>query len=179
MRIEAREMWPPELTLALRNRRLDTAIGRGLPHDPGIARQVLRREQLVALVAAAHPLAGHPAARLGDFRGATFRFFPRHLSPGYYDTIRAILDSSGEAFEIAENPTPGLRHLSLLDGRGFTLVPATVGTNPPGGAVTIPLADNLPPVDLELLWRNDAVSAAIGTIVSTAQALAASRGWTS
>jgi DNA-binding transcriptional LysR family regulator len=192
--IETREMWPPELIAALRSRRLDAAIGRGLPPDPGIARLRLRRERLVALVAAAHPLAGQPAVRLSDFRGATFRFFPRPRSPGYYDTIRAILDGSGEAFEIAENPTPGLRHLSLLDGHGFTLVPETVGTNPPGGTVVIPLADSLPLVELELLWRDDAPAPdatqpdatrpeapapAVSAMLSAARALAASRGWTS
>lgn len=129
-------MWPPELIGALRNRSLDAGVGRGLPHDPGIARLVLRREQLVALVAAAHPLAGRAAARLSDLRGATFRFFPRRLSPGCYDTIRAIPDGSGETFEIFENPTPGLRHLSLLDSCGFTLVPATVGTHPRGSVAS-------------------------------------------
>jgi DNA-binding transcriptional LysR family regulator len=176
--IEASEMWPPEMTMALRDHRLDAGIGRGLPRDPAMASQVLRREPLVALVAATHPLAGRPVARLSDFRGATFRFFPRHLSSGYYDTILAILDGSGETFDILENPTPGLRHLSLLDGRGFTLVPATVGTHPPGGTVTIPLADNLPPVDLELQWRKDTTSPAIHAVATTARTLAASLAWT-
>jgi DNA-binding transcriptional LysR family regulator len=95
-----------------------------------------------------------------------------------YDTVPALLDACHHQHPGLKTD-PGLRHLSLLDGRGFTLVPATVGTNPPGGAVIIPLADNLPSVELELLWRNDADSPAIGTILSTAQALAASRGWTS
>jgi DNA-binding transcriptional LysR family regulator len=176
--IESTEIWAADLELALRDGRVDAAVGSCLPRHSGLSRRVLRRERLVALVARTHRLAGRPSAGLADFRGSTFTFFPRHLAPGYYDAIRAVLDSSGEEYEVFENPVAGLRHLSLLDNDGFTLVPRTVGQHPPDGTVSIPLdGDDVPTVDLELLWRRGNAAPVVQAFAALASELAVSRGW--
>nr|BFE84562.1 hypothetical protein GCM10020093_071630 [Planobispora longispora] len=55
--VRAREAWSGELDAGLRAGRFDLVLGRMIPRRPGLARQTVRREPLVAVVGTAHPLA--------------------------------------------------------------------------------------------------------------------------
>lgn len=56
----------------------------------------------------------------------------------------------GGRFEIWENPVPGLRHLSISDGTGYTLLPESVRLP---GVVAIPVVNDVPTIDVEILWK--------------------------
>lgn len=164
--VETQEVWADELVDGLLSGRFDAGIARCISDHPGITREVVRRERLVAVVGPTHRLAGRSSVQLTDFAGDSFRFFPRRLDPGYYDVIVGALNGR---FEIWPNPVPGLRHLSIRDGTGFTLLPESVRLP---GVVPIPVVDDLPSVDVEILWTR--ATAAVEALRATARAAAPS-----
>ena len=175
--VEATEDWTRGLENGLADNLYDLVLARGIAARDGLERVAVRREPFVALVASDHPLAGCGQVALSDFRGERFTFFARELSPTYHDFVLAALTSTGETFEVWENPVPGMRHLSLREEGGFTLAPRSVAEHMPAGAVGVALTDPLPTIDLELVWRTDAVSVAAKTFVDTALATATAESW--
>jgi DNA-binding transcriptional LysR family regulator len=172
VRVDVREAWSAELDLALREGRVDVVLARGVPERDVYARETLRGEPLVAVLGERHPLAGMDAIRLRDLRGRTFCFFPRHVAPDSYDAVLAALRHTGEAFAVWENPVPQTRHDRLRAGEDFTVVPRSLGARPPSGTVSRPILDDLPTVDLELVWRPAALSPAAGALIAVARRLA-------
>lgn len=175
--VHGRELWDVELIAALEDGHIDVAIGRGLPHPPGLDRVVLRREQPAVAVRFDNPLADRDSVALRDLRGETFRIFPRDLAPGYYDFTVAAVHSTGETFEIWHNPHPGLRDFPVRDLGGFTLVPPSIGERLPSGVTTIPLTDPLPPIELEALWRPASAPPQAELLLQTARRVAENLGW--
>ena len=174
--LETRETWDAELEAALRDGALDVGLGRHLPVPPRFATQTLRRERFAVVVGDEHPLAQRATVALRDLRGETFQLFDRRLAPDYHDALLAALHSTGETFEVWENPIPGLRNLNLHSG-GFMLLPRSIGAQLPGRVACVPISDDLPPVELTLVWRPQTAPPAVGVLVETARRLALSQGW--
>jgi DNA-binding transcriptional LysR family regulator len=171
VRVDVREAWSAELDLALREERVDVALARGVPEREMYARATLRSEPLMVVVGERHPLAVRDAVRLRDLRGRTFCFFPRHVAPDSYDAVLGALGHTGEGFEMWENPVPQARHDRLRAGEDFTVVPRSLGGQPPAGTVSLPILDDLPAIDLELVWRRDSLSPSAGALVALARRL--------
>ncbi|KUJ64515.1 hypothetical protein ACZ90_58225 [Streptomyces albus subsp. albus] len=163
IRVETREMWAAELLPALDRGDLDAALARGIPDRPDLAREPLVREHLVAVVSSEHRLAGRGAVHLGELRGDRVRVIRRDVSPHYHDTLVAALHSTGERFEVVEEPVPGFRR-PTLDERTFTVVPHVLGGHLPSGTVRLELRDPLPAVDLELVWRDPGAEPGTGPV---------------
>ncbi|WP_308402146.1 LysR substrate-binding domain-containing protein [Streptomyces sp. RKAG293] len=177
IQVDAREAWTPDLELALRDRRLDLALSYGMVQRDGLLRAVLRREPLVAIVDAGHRLAAVPAISLGDLHGETFCFFARHLAPGYYDQVVEALGAAEADFPLWEHPLPGLRRTPLRGREGFTLVPRSVAPHLPGHLVSVPLHEDLPPIDLDIFWRPDDLCPAGLLLLQTVLATASAQSW--
>jgi DNA-binding transcriptional LysR family regulator len=177
IQVEPHEAWDGELADGLRQGRLDVLLGRYLPRPSGCEAQDVRREPYAVVLSAAHPLADEDEIALRDLRGEVFRFFPRRYGPVYYDAVIASLASTGETFDIWENPTPGMRNLGLRDtGEGFTLLPRSVGELLGPDVRCLPLSDRLPEIALEALWMPNPAPA-VATFLRTADALARAEGW--
>ena len=113
----------------------------------------LRRDALCVAVGAGHRFADRTSIALSDLNGERMHFFPRHLAPRYHDAILAAVHMADARVEVWDNPLPGLRAASSnLNQGGFMLLPTPVPTRLPGVAV-LPVRDDLPLIDLELLWR--------------------------
>ncbi len=178
IRCEVREDRDVDLAAALGEGRLDAVLGRLPPVPTGCETEVLRREPYIVLVADGHRLAGRGAVRLCELRGETFRFVARRIAPRYFDGVLAALHSTGETFEVWENPVTGLRTYQNLHHGGFMLVPCTVSRHLPGGIVALEVLDDLPRIDVELTWRPEAASPALAALVATAREVACAEGWT-
>jgi len=177
IRVDAREAWDMDLVAAAADGELDVLLGRHLPIPAGFATEVLRREDFVVVVGPRHPLATRKSVALRDLRGQTLRFFPRRYAPLYYDRVLAALTSTGETFEIWENPLPGLRNLNLnLYEDGFMFLPRSVSLQLPGQIVCLPVTDDLPPIELTISWNRHAAPPVIA-LVHTARLLARQEGW--
>jgi hypothetical protein len=124
-----------------------------------------------------HPLAASEAIHLRDLRGHAFCFFPRHVAPDSYDAVLAALTHTGEVFDVWESPIPQARHDRVRTGEGFTVVPRSLRDRPPAGTVSLDILDDLPSVDLELVWRPDALSPSAGALIAVARRLAVGDSW--
>jgi len=117
------------------------------------------------------PSAGHRTAAWRPNRRA------RQLAPRYHDTVLAVLGGTGEAFEVWENPLPGLRNLGVsLSRQGFMLLPASLTGHLPAGVRGLVVGDDLSTIDLALSWTVPA-SAAVRLLVDTAERMARAQGW--
>jgi hypothetical protein len=56
-------------------------------------------------------------------------------------------------------------------------VPRSLRDDPPAGTVSLDLLDDLPSVDLELVWRQDSLSPSAGALIAVARRLAVSDSW--
>ncbi|MEU6788369.1 LysR substrate-binding domain-containing protein [Nonomuraea angiospora] len=178
IQIEAREAWGAELTAAVEEGELDVVLGRHLPVPATWVTAILRTEKYVAVVGSGHRLAGRQRVSLRDLRGETLRFFPRRFAPRYHDEVLAALHSTGETFDVWENPLPGLRNLNLnLSDNGFMLLPRSLGRQLPTGVTCLPLTDDLPPIELRISWERNPSPAATA-LIRTARRLARREGWT-
>ena len=177
VRVEAHEGWDTALSTALVEEKLDVVLGRCLDLPAGAGSRVLRRDRWAVVVGAEHRLAGAGTVKLRELRGETLRFFPRHLAPRYHDTVLAALHSTGEAFEVWENPLPGLRNLGVsLSREGFMLLPDSLTGHLPAGVCGLAISDELPTIDLALSWTVPA-SAAARLLVDTAERMARAESW--
>ncbi|MEV6008804.1 LysR family transcriptional regulator [Streptomyces sp. NPDC051976] len=175
--VDVSEGWSPELDAALLADTCDIALSRDLPQRPEYRSEPLRRERLVAVVADGHPLARQGRAGLREFAGQRFCHPPRRLAPDRYDFMAAALERTGETFTFWENPIHGLGHLDLQDGRSFALVSGSAAGRVPLGTTTVALTDDLPPLDLRMVWKRDNTSPALGLLISTAREVARREGW--
>jgi len=132
---------------------------------------------LVAVVGEGHPLVGRGQAELRDFAGQRFCHPPRRLVPGRYDFMMTALERTGETFEYWESPIHGLGHLDLSDRRSFALVVASVSGQVPVGTATIAITDDLPALELRMVWKRDNIRAILEIFTDTAHALARRNGW--
>ncbi|MGI5150238.1 LysR family transcriptional regulator [Plantactinospora sp. CA-294935] len=179
IRLDAWEAWDVDLSTALHEGELDVVLGRHLPVPTTYQRTRLRPDPYAVVVGAGHRLARRRTVALSDLRGETLLFFPRRLAPHYHDTVLAALRSSGETFDVWENPLPGLRNLNLnLRDQGFMFLPWSLGRQLPNGVACLSTADELPTIDLEIAWRRHP-SPPVRALVDTARQLARRERWTS
>jgi DNA-binding transcriptional LysR family regulator len=175
--VEVRDGWTPELDAALLAGTYDLVLSRDMPRRPEYQRETLRCERLVAVVAEDHPLVRHGRAALREFAGQRFCHPPRRLAPGRYDFMTTVLERTGETFEYWESPIHGLGHLDLSDRRSFALVVASAVGQVPVGTTTVPIIDDLPTLELQMVWKRDNTSAILKILVESARAVARDEGW--
>lgn len=167
VRLDVVELWDTDLGAALVAGEIDIAVGWHLPGGGGaLTSRVLRCDRYVAVVSDAHRFADRKVLSLRDFRGETFRFLPRRYAPHYYDSVLAALRSTGEDFTVWENPMPGLRYYGDRSA-GFHMLPASMARSLPAGLRCVPLDDDLPPVEVRIVWRPGA-GHAVETVVALA-----------
>jgi DNA-binding transcriptional LysR family regulator len=175
--VEVRDGWTPELDAALLAGAYDLVLSRDMPPRPEYQRETLRCERLVAVVSEAHPLVASGRAALRDFAGQRFCHPPRRLAPGRYDFMTTALERTGETFEYWESPIHGLGHLDLSDRRSFALVVGSVVGQVPVGTATVAITDDLPTLELQMVWKRDNTSAIREIFVDTARGVAQQEGW--
>lgn len=179
VRVEAREAWDDELARALLDGELDVLLGRHLPTPPAFRTVLLRRDRYAVVVGHRHRLARRETVSLCELRGETLRFFPRDRAPCYHDAVLAAVHSTGERFDVWENPLPGLRNLHInLRERGFMVLPTSLRDKFTTGVAWLPIRDALPSIDLTLCWQPRQAPHAAGLLVGTARRLARQERWT-
>jgi hypothetical protein len=91
--------------------------------------------------------------------------------------MTTALERTGETFEYRESPIHGLGHLDLSDRRGFALVVGSVVGQVPVGTATVAITDDLPNLELQMVWKRDNPSAIREIFVGTARGVARQEGW--
>ena len=91
--------------------------------------------------------------------------------------MTTALERTGESFEYWESPIHGLGHLDLSDRRSFALVVGSVVGQVPVRTATIAITDDLPTLELQMIWKRDNTSAIREIFVDTARSVAHQEGW--
>ncbi len=136
---------------ALLQRRIDVALFH-VPTiaRPGIRREVILREHLIAVLPDDHPLAGQTEIDLQDLRDETFLLLPSRQETGNRARILYACQQAGFLPKDVRQVDRIHNAVSQVSaGLGVTLCPASVGRFSPPGAVYVPLKDPASELNIE------------------------------
>jgi DNA-binding transcriptional LysR family regulator len=129
--------------------RLPVAVG------SDVAVERIQSEPLVAVLPLRHRLAARARVRVADLAGDTMMMFPRHVAPGYYDTLISTFRSAGFTPRVF-HPASMQTNLALVSaGLGVSLLPASIRNLRRTGVVYRPLAPPVPRVEMAVAYRRD------------------------
>jgi DNA-binding transcriptional LysR family regulator len=166
----AQEMWNARMPAAFASGSIDIALSL----CPEIAAELelapIRKERLVALLPAAHPLTRADAIPLAALAADEFILFPREIAPRLHDAFMAIYRRAG--FE------PRVRNESFHTGwdlgvlaeiPAVAVAPETVAGGLPDGIVAVAISEPTDTLETSVVWRSDDSSSAVAAFVAVAR----------
>jgi DNA-binding transcriptional LysR family regulator len=170
------ELLTPAQVAGLHDHTLDIAFLRPPVRDPGLDVRLLRREPLIAVLPAAHPLASRTSVRLADLQDERFITFPSQHRSVVYEAIMDACQHAGftpaRTLEVTETST---LVVFVAAGLGVALVPAAAQHLRVTGAVYLPLAGTTEEVELAVATRADDESAQVRRVLSRIHQLVGGR----
>lgn len=160
-----REMPPQEQIEALKEGRIDVGFVRAPIDDDSLAYERIKREELMAALPLAHPLAARKRVPLAALANEAFVFFPRSRGPAIFDQLMALCRAAGFVPRIVQE-APQLDVPSLVAaGFGVSIVPASMRNVAQSGCVLRPIV-GAPSADLLLARRADDRSPALAEFLA-------------
>ncbi|MFE6053306.1 LysR family transcriptional regulator [Kitasatospora sp. NPDC056446] len=128
VRLDLREMTSAPQTAALHERAIDVGLLREPPADePDLRFRTVLSEPFVAVLPAAHPLAGRRTVPLDRLAGEPFVLLPRAEGPQLYDRITGLCAEAGFLPRIAQHAVEWQTVCALVGaGLGVSLAPAGI-----------------------------------------------------
>ena len=168
------ELLTPAQEEGLRDGTLDICILRPPVRDPSLRVRVLRREPLIAVLPATHPLAGRDGIRLEDLRHEPFITYPsRHRSVLHDATFDACQRAGFVPQVVQEVRETSTLVVFVAAGLGVALVPEPVRHLTITGAVYRPLEGVPSFVELAVATRGDERSPHVLRILDALRSLLA------
>jgi DNA-binding transcriptional LysR family regulator len=166
------EMLTPDQVSALLEETLDIGFLRPPVREPGLDVHVLRREPLIAVLPASHPLTERATVRLADLSDEPFICYPSHNRSVVYDAVFDACQQAGfvpsAVQEVAETSTM----ISFVAaGLGVALVPASVRHLQITGSQYRPLAGTTLEVKLAVAVRTGDRSPQVAKVLSRTRSL--------
>jgi DNA-binding transcriptional LysR family regulator len=176
LRLHVHQQSTRPLLDAVRAGRLDLAVGlcTRVPEDLAACR--LKDEPVVLVIAATHPLAGRPAAALGELRDETFALDDPAEGPDYNAAVLDLCARSGftpATRQLQTHHDAWERAIAAGDCVGLTTRSSAHATHPGVRVLALEEPATFP---LDLLWRPGA-RPAIERVVAVALATAERHGW--
>ncbi len=166
------EMWNADMHSALRSGTMDVAISLCPELAPEIADEVIRTEQVVAILAAKHRSSKEEVISLRSLAGDEFVLFPRELAPRLHDVMVGVCRHAGfEPTVRSESFHTGWDLLLLADVPVVAIAPRSVAGELPEGVVAVPLSDPTDALETRLLWRDGDRSPIVYAFRSVARAV--------
>jgi len=148
------EMWNARMAHALRSGAIDIAISLCPEIANDVSHEPIRHENIVALVAASHPLASEPAINLAELATDAFLLFPRDLAPRLHDTLISLCRRAGFEPTIHSGSFhTGWDLRTLAQAPTVVLIPESVTRDLPEGIIALPLNETSERLETSLLWR--------------------------
>ncbi|WP_321952350.1 LysR family transcriptional regulator [Paraburkholderia bannensis] len=111
---------------------------------------------------------------LREIAEAPLVVFPRHLAPGFFDTIMDCYGAAGLAPRVGQEAIQMQTIVSLVSaGMGVALVPQSLRHLRRTGVVYRPLAEAVPTIETGLVWRAAEVSPVLAAFIDIVRAHAA------
>jgi DNA-binding transcriptional LysR family regulator len=164
------EVWNSRMAAALRGGTIDVAVALCPEIAGDLTYEPIRREGVVVLLAASHPLAGERTIGLGALEHEELVLFPRELAPRLYDTLVGFCRQAG--FE------PTIRKESFHTGWELDVLaevpvvaptPESVAHVLPAGVVAVPLGDPHARLETSLVWRSGNDSPTLAAFIEVAR----------
>jgi DNA-binding transcriptional LysR family regulator len=166
----AEEMRPQRMKTALRSGTIDVALALFPEIADDFSYQPVRHEPVVAVLASRHPLAGKDSIRLEELADESL-LFPREVAPRLHDFYADLCRSAGfEAKQSAESARTRWV-LGTWDATTTALVPHSVSSDLPQGAIAVPISAPEEVLETLLVWRSDNQSSALAAFVEIASAV--------
>lgn len=164
-----RELGTLDQLEALRHGELDVGLIRlfrtnlrGFEHAP------FAREPYVLALPEGHALAALEAVPLAALDGVPLIFFPRRSQPALHDTILARLRRCGAVPNIVQQAqTKQTTSALVASGLGVGFLHRSSCRSLRAGVALRPLVGDLPPVELETVWRPEAAGAVLRRFTAT------------
>lgn len=177
--VELVEMTTVEQVAALKDGRIDAGLGRVRIDDPGIRREILYDEPLIAAVPVGHALAdGRGSVRLLDLRQDTLILYPSQPRPSYADQVlglfRDVGGMPGKVREVREIQTA----LGLVASEaGIAIVPLSMRNVQRADIAYLPIADRnaLSPIILSQRFTDESRPATLFRDIGRAEFMALDR----
>src|SRR5262245_24717707 len=164
------EMWNAAMIPALRSGAVDIAIALCPELASGLADEVIRTEQVVAVLPSTHPLAAEEQITLGSLADETFVFFARDLAPRLHDVLVGLCRRAGFEPKVRRGSFHTGWDLGILsEAEVVAIAPQSIRESSAEGVITVPLSDSADLLDTHLLWRDDDPSPVVEAFRSVAR----------
>jgi DNA-binding transcriptional LysR family regulator len=148
----AEEMRPSRMPAALRAGTIDVALALYPEVVDGLAYKTVRREPIVALLSANHPLAHENAVGL-EALADDFLMFPRELAPRLHDFYVRLCRGAGFEPNVSGESARSRWTIGTWEASTAALLPASVSDDPPNGVVAVPISGLSEALEVQLAWR--------------------------
>lgn len=166
------EMWNARMPQALRSGALDIAVALCPEIADELSYQPIRREKVVALLAARHRLSGENPIALDALAKDGFLLFPRELAPHLHDDLVSLCRRAGFEPKIrSESFHTGWELRILADVPVVALAPESVARDLPAGVVAVALNEPHDQLETSLVWRTNDIPPAAAALRDVARAL--------
>ncbi|MBV6756130.1 LysR substrate-binding domain-containing protein [Rhodococcus opacus] len=152
---------------------MEIGLGRWDFIPAGIASTTMVAEQLVIAVPEGHPLAGEDTIAMAQLAGEPFVCLPPYAGSVLTDRLHRLSHRAGFAVEPAQIAPESWTLLSLVAaGIGVALTLSTIAENVvQPGVVFVPLSDEVEPVALKMVWREDTAGPGTASVLEAARSL--------
>jgi DNA-binding transcriptional LysR family regulator len=135
-------------------------------HDPMLAVKEVHYEPLVVALPEKHPLAAQRRITALALAREPLIAFPRHMNPGYVDSVIAYFQKAGCTVNIAHEGDTLYASLALVAaGVGVSLFPASLLDVPRKGIVVRKLEPSPPMMGMGVAYRRDEQSEVLGSFL--------------
>jgi DNA-binding transcriptional LysR family regulator len=166
----AQEMWNARMPAAFATGSIDIAVSLCPEVVAELELAPIRKEHLVALLPAAHPLACEQAIPLAALAAEEFIVFPREIAPRLHDAFMSIYRRGGFEPQVRnESFHTGWDLGVLAEIPAVALAPETVAGGLPEGIIAVSLSEPTDSLETCLVWRSDDSSPTVAAFVDVAR----------
>ncbi len=167
VQLELREMSTGPQIAGLHAGGIDVGFGRHPSHETSLQFATLVAEPLLIALNARHPLASEATVELAQLAHEDFVLFPSEVAPGLHAQVFALCREAGFRPHVVQESRELYTTVSLVEaGVGVTIVPASVRKMGWPGVVYRTMPSRLAQSAIEMVWRTDNRSAAVGAFVN-------------
>ena len=154
------EMRPRVMAAALQSGTIDVAVALWPDVVAELSYLPVRRERIVAVLSVDHPLAHEHAVGL-EALADDFLVFPREIAPRLHDFYVGLCRAAGFEPKQSRDSARSRWMLGTWDLATVALLPQSVSTHLPHGAVAVGIEAPAHELETQLVWRTDDPSTAL------------------
>ncbi len=177
LKVEAREVFAGDIQDLLQRGRCDVGLAPVTSYPRDLRQQRVRREIVRVAVGQRHRLARRKEVELAALRKERLELWPREMAPGYYDAIVGACRSAGFEPDVDEQGAGSTVWGYIAEGRGVGLIVSTLIEQLPRGVKLIDLAQPVPTLTINAVWRRDNEFPPIARFLQAAKQVALEREW--